>query len=90
METLEVLLLEKNIKEHIVVGDMNINIPQSNQAGTSYLDVVKTNGYRIVNKINEIEATRWTENIAIMIDHVIKNTEKHIILEKSVLRTIIR
>lgn len=67
-------LLTQNNQQTIILGDINVNILNTESQDTSdYMDAVKMCGYRVANVINKDNATRVSNNCSSLIDHVIVN-----------------
>lgn len=72
----EYLLNEFN--NSIVVGDININLLNTSSNQTKhYKNLINTNGFAILNKIELSSATRITEESKTIIDHLMTDTTRY-------------
>ena len=61
--------LNQSNKNALIIGDMNLNLRQSNSSVTEYLNIIESNGFhQLVH-----EPTRVTQNTASILDHIITN-----------------
>lgn len=68
------ILINLHPKNHVIIGDFNINILDVNSQTTKeYKNLIALNGFKIVNKINLANATRVTATTHTLIDHVISS-----------------
>ena len=65
-------LMGKYPKKHLIIGDFNVNLLDKHQNQViEYKNTIVLNGYQILNRIDEQNATRVTLNSKSVIDHVI-------------------
>lgn len=65
-------ILNKYKTNHIILGDMNINLLNDSSLLTKdYTELISINRFRIVNNLDEMNATRVTESTSSIIDHVL-------------------
>lgn len=67
-------ILENN-SNCVIFGDINIDLMNNNNIVNNYLDIIDSNGYAILNKINSNYCTRLALNSKSIIDHVL--TDKY-------------
>lgn len=70
--------LEYYRKDHVVIGDLNIDILKPNATVDKYNSIIVTNGYKIINEISEDAATRSTDTSVSVIDHIVTNIARHV------------
>lgn len=59
-------------KNCVILGDMNINILNDNSTTVmNYINMINSNGFCILNNLNDNFATRFSNTINTIIDHVI-------------------
>lgn len=77
------LLLEKQTKSCLIIGDMNIDLLSENQETINYNNVIQVNNFAIQNEIKPENATRIGCFKSSLLDHVLvnKNLECDIRLE---------
>lgn len=73
-------LLDINIKHlnnALVIGDMNVNLLKNGSIELEYLNILKTNGYRVINEISEDKATRIDKRTGTksILDHFVTNLQ---------------
>ena len=67
-------ILNKYKSNHIIIGDMNVNLLNSGSLLTQeYKELLTLNRFEIVNSIDVANATRVTELSSTLIDHVLCN-----------------
>lgn len=67
-------------KNTIIIGDFNINLLSNNPETQMYKNLIRLNGYKIMNKINTQNATRIDNNGAkTIIDHVLSNVRTSVV-----------
>lgn len=59
----------------LIIGDININLLNKNRVTGEYMDILETNGFKILNKVDEDNATRIQGQAISIIDHIITNME---------------
>lgn len=65
-------IINKYKTNHIILGDMNINLLNDNSLLTKeYKELISINRFMIVNSLDESDATRVTESTSSIIDHVL-------------------
>lgn len=65
-------IMNKHPKNHIIVGDMNLNLLDYNSNNVqNYKNLLTLNNFKIINNIAEENATRVTDCTKTLIDHVV-------------------
>lgn len=54
----------------IIVGDFNINLLEKNDTTNKYIEMITSNGFHILNKIDSYHSTRKTNTSKTIIDHI--------------------
>lgn len=67
-------ILQNNSK-CLIFGDINIDLLNYNNVLNSYIDIIDSNGYAILNKLNSNYCTRIANNSKSIIDHIL--TDKY-------------
>lgn len=65
------IILHNRRDNHIVIGDININLLDNSDIVREYKNLIALNGFAIINKIEVGQATRVTDTTATLIDHVV-------------------
>lgn len=60
-----------NLKNVLVIGDMNINLKNNNDETNNYVNTIYSNGAICINNLNEKFFTRKSNTINTFIDHII-------------------
>lgn len=68
----------ENRKRALVFGDFNVDLLSSDRSTTAYRQVVKENGFSIINKINKQYSTRETNSTNTILDHVSTNLKQNL------------
>ncbi|KAJ8915923.1 hypothetical protein NQ315_015538 [Exocentrus adspersus] len=64
-------ILTKYPRKHLMIGDININLLSDNDITGNYVALIAFNNFKIVNTIDETNATRVTNHNRSIIDHVL-------------------
>lgn len=66
-------IMHTHPKNHLIVGDMNINLLNVSEVTKEYKDLIALNNFKINNSINEECATRVNSLSKSLIDHVLSD-----------------
>lgn len=76
----EILAINKNC---VILGDMNLDLLKNTVPVRTYKDIISSNGYNIINKIDKKYVTRIANDTKTIIDHAVRdlyNYNHHLII----------
>lgn len=68
-------------KHMLLLSDTNIDLLTSEKETKEYKEMLRGNGYKIMNAINIANATRVEKSSASLIDHIVSNTKDNIAIK---------
>ena len=66
-------IMEKQNKDCIIIGDMNLNLLNDTTTVKEYRNLIEMNAFKIQNIISIEKATRTSKRTATILDHIISN-----------------